>query len=178
MLPRYSTDMDIIEPTTGIAAIGIDPKLIAAQIVNFLIVFAAVKFLAVKPIVAYLGERRKRISDSVKNAQAIEDKKRQLEEKIEALMTKTRAEALAIISETKAQAVRLRQETQEQLKLEREQALTEDKQEIAEAMMKSVEEGKKHLGYLAIKLAERISETKLTPAKDDALIAKLLKEVR
>ncbi|MBI3261262.1 ATP synthase F0 subunit B [Candidatus Berkelbacteria bacterium] len=167
-----------IEPTAGIAAIGIDARLIGAQIINFLIVFAAVKFLAVKPIVVYLGERRKRISDSMKNAQAIEDEKRKLEEKIEALMVKTRAQALNIMSEAKTQAARLRQETQEELKREHERALAEAKEEIAQESAKSLEESKKHLGYLAIKLAERISETKLTPAKDDALIAKLLKEVK
>lgn len=162
---------------TGIAAIGIDPRLIAAQIVNFLIVFAAVKFLAVKPIVSYLGQRRKRISDSMKNAQAIEDEKRRLEEKTEALMVKTRAQASAIMSGAKAQAVRLRQETEAELTVEREQALTEAKQEIAQETAKSLAEGKKHLSYLAIKLAERITETKLSPAKDDAQIAKLLKEI-
>ncbi|MFY9484875.1 MAG: ATP synthase F0 subunit B [Patescibacteria group bacterium] len=166
-----------IEPTTGIAAIGIDPKLILAQIVNFLIVFVALKFLAVKPIVAFLAERRKRISDSIKNAQAIEYEKRKLEEKTEELLTKARGQASAIMAQAKIEATRLRQENEEELKRQREQALTQAKQEISEEMAKSLEEGKKHLSYLAIKLAQRISETKLTPAKDDALIAKLLKEV-
>jgi len=166
-----------IEPT-GIAAIGIDARLIGAQIVNFLIVFVVIKFLAVKPIVSFLAERRKRISDSIKNAQAIEDAKRKLEEKTEELLKKARGQAAAIVSETKAEMSGLRSQTEQELKVEHEQALTQAKQEIAQESARSLEEGKKHLSYLAIKLAQRITEVKLSPTKDDALIAKLLKEAK
>lgn len=166
-----------IEPT-GIQAIGLDAKLITAQVVNFLVVLAVLKFFAFKPIVNTLMQRRKRISDALKHADQIERDKRELEEKTTKLLAKTRIQAGAIISEARTQAAALRRETNDELKQERERMIDEAKQEIEQQLAQSIEQGRKHLSYLAVKLAERITELKLTPAKDDELIRRLIKEVK
>ncbi len=51
---------------------GVQPILLAAQVVNFLILLFILKKLLYKPILKILDERKKRIEDSLKNAEEIE----------------------------------------------------------------------------------------------------------
>lgn len=166
-----------IEPA-GIQAIGLDIKLITAQVVNFLIVLLVLRFFAFKPIVAVLMERRKRIADALKHAEQIERDKRDLEEKTVKVLAKARFQASTIINQAKAEAAALRKATDDELKQERERIIEQAKQEIDEQLAQAVMQGRKQLGYLAVKLAERITELKITPTKDDQLIRRLMKEVK
>lgn len=51
---------------------GVQPVLLLAQVVNFLILLFILKRFLYKPILKVLDERKKRIEDSLKNAEEIE----------------------------------------------------------------------------------------------------------
>ncbi len=53
---------------------GIKPILLAAQVVNFLILLYILKRFLYKPILKVLNERKNKIADSLKNAEEIERK--------------------------------------------------------------------------------------------------------
>ena len=53
---------------------GIQPVLLLAQIVNFLIILYLLQKFFYKPIVKLLEQRKKRIEESLKNADLIEEK--------------------------------------------------------------------------------------------------------
>ena len=59
------------EPS-GIAALGIDLKILIAQLVNFLLLYFLLSKFAFGPLGKILEERRKRIEESEKRAQEIE----------------------------------------------------------------------------------------------------------
>lgn len=158
-------------------ALGIDLKLLIAQIINFGLVFVLLKFFAFKPIAAVLAARRKRIADSLKHAQQIEEAKRALELKSKQIIAQAKLEAHAIIAEAKTEAHNIKQETQDELKQERERMLAQAQQEIDERLGQAMREGSKQLGYLVVKLSEKLLSSKIDEQKDDQLLRKLLKEV-
>ena len=59
---------------------GVKPILLAAQVVNFLILLFILKKFLYGPILKVLSERRKKIEDSLKNVEEIEKRYNEMKE--------------------------------------------------------------------------------------------------
>jgi len=90
---------------------GIQPTLLLAQIVNFTIILFLLKRFFYKPIVKILHDRQKKIEESLKNADLIEEKLTQTEEKTAKILEEARGNAKSIIAEAKNEAQRITDET-------------------------------------------------------------------
>ncbi|MDD5415986.1 MAG: F0F1 ATP synthase subunit B [Candidatus Daviesbacteria bacterium] len=90
---------------------GINPILLAAQAVNFAILLFILKKFMYKPILKVLEERKKRIAESLKNAEEIEKRLQETNEKIDAMIGKAANEAQKIIDESKKEGVLYLEET-------------------------------------------------------------------
>ena len=114
---------------------GINPILLAAQVVNFFILLFILKRFLYKPILKVLEERKKKIEDSLKNAEEIERKLQLTEDEKEKILAKTSQEAQKLLDrvkkeielmkeegkvEAQQEASRIIQKGQEQLKAEME----------------------------------------------------------
>lgn len=86
---------------------GIQPILLLAQIVNFLIIIWLLKKFFYKPIAKILEERKKRIEASLKNAQAIEGKLAQTDEKSAHILQGAQRNAQNLITDAKKEAQRI-----------------------------------------------------------------------
>lgn len=84
-----------------ISTLGIDAKLILAQVVNFLILFFVLKKLIYKPVVALLEKRRLMVEQSVHNSQKIEERLVALEEEKKKILSEASANAMAVIEQAK-----------------------------------------------------------------------------
>ena len=89
---------------------GVQPVLLAAQVVNFLILLFILKKLLYGPLLKVLAERKKKIEDSLKNAEEIEKRLLQIEEDKEKILTKATEEAQKLLDETKKEIVLMREE--------------------------------------------------------------------
>ncbi len=76
-------------------SLGLDLKILVAQVVNFGILFFILKKLLYKPMIKALDARNKKISDSVKNSEKIEERLKKIEEKESELMATAREKAKA-----------------------------------------------------------------------------------
>lgn len=168
--------MAAVEPT-GISALGIDTKLIVAQAINFVIVLLLLRLLAYKPIIRVLLERRKRIEQSVRNTEAIERSKQELERKTNKVLEEATSRATTIVSQAKTEAAEFKRRVQDDLRAEREKMVAGAKQEITSQLQTALNQARKDLGYLAIKLSEKILRAKLDPRKDSKLVRQALKEL-
>lgn len=83
---------------------GVQPILLAAQIVNFLVLLFILKKLLYKPILKVLKERRDTIAQSLKNTEEIEKKLLKTEEERQKVLDKTTLEAKKIIEEASKSA--------------------------------------------------------------------------
>ena len=83
---------------------GVQPILLAAQVVNFFILLFLLKKFLYGPILKVLNERKKRIEDSLKNAEEIEKRLQETNEKIDQMLAKASKEGQEVIDEATAQA--------------------------------------------------------------------------
>lgn len=86
---------------------GVNPILLAAQVVNFFILLFILKKLLYGPILKVLNERRKKIEDSLKNAEEIQRRLQETEDQAEKIIAKTLKESQKILDETNAAAAQI-----------------------------------------------------------------------
>ncbi|MBI5754153.1 F0F1 ATP synthase subunit B [Candidatus Peregrinibacteria bacterium] len=137
-----------------ISTLGIDAKLILAQIVNFLILFFVLKKLVYKPILSLLEKRRTMVEKSVHDSQKIEERLTALEEEKKKVLSDASNNAMAVIEKAKKEAEEERQKAlatakkeisglaeryRAQLKSEKDQMFDELKAEVANLVVASCE---------------------------------------
>ncbi len=83
---------------------GVQPTLLFGQIVNFLIILFLLKKFFYGKILDALEQRKKRIEESLKNADTIELKLKETEEKSTKIIEDIQSQAQKIIAEAKSQA--------------------------------------------------------------------------
>lgn len=93
---------------------GVNPLLLAAQVVNFFILLFILKKLLYGPILKVLAERKKRIEESLRNAEEIEKKLLQTEEDREKILAKAAKETQKMMDETKKEIAAMREEARQQ----------------------------------------------------------------
>lgn len=92
---------------------GINPLLLAAQVVNFAVLLFILKRFLYKPILKVLEERKNKIAESLKNAEEIEKRLVETSEKIDKMMGKASDEAQKIIDESKKEGALYLEEAKE-----------------------------------------------------------------
>lgn len=86
---------------------GIQPILLAAQIVNFLILLFILRKFLYGPILKVLDERKRKIADSLKNAEEIERRLKEIAEKEAEAILRSAKEGERIIKDASDYAVQL-----------------------------------------------------------------------
>ena len=86
---------------------GIQPILLLAQIVNFTIILFVLKKFFYRPITKVLEDRKKRIEESLKNADEIEARLKKTEGKTAQILEEARAQAQNIIATTNSEAEKI-----------------------------------------------------------------------
>lgn len=121
---------------------GIQPTLLLAQIVNFLIILFLLKKFFYKPIIKLLEDRKRRIEESLKNAEAIEVRLQETEAKSTQIIEEARRNSQELISESKKEADRILAQAAIEARKNAEQTILDAQTQInlqKEAMKKELE---------------------------------------
>lgn len=140
----------------ALATLGIDWKLLIAQIINFIILLAILYKFLYGPIVSMLESRAKRIQKSLKQADEIEKNWEQAKTKEEELLNKARAESKAIIEETRVIAEKEGKLLKEKTKQEIEQLVLQAKEQIKGEKQKMSQELNKEVAGLVIEATQKV----------------------
>lgn len=131
---------------------GIQPTLLIAQIVNFLIILFVLKKFFYKPIIKVLEDRKKRIEESLANADLIEQRLTETDEKITQILEEARNNAQEIITNARSEAERIMEQAQNESKKTLEETLLAAKEQ-AETERQAME---KKLEKETLSLVERV----------------------
>lgn len=158
-----------------LSRLGIDPRLLLAQIINFIILLLVLYRFAYRPVLKMLNERTHKIEKGIKDAEAAKKKLMEMEEKEKQVLVEARKEAQKIITKAeevakknaeeivtsaKAQAEIMKSSTEKQLELEKNKIMSEVKTEIAS---------------LVVTATEKILGEKMDKENDQQLIEKYIK---
>lgn len=130
-------------------ALGIDFKLILAQIFNFVVLLVILKKFLYKPLLKMLDERKKKIEEGLLNAEKIKKELEEIEKRKQKILADSQKEAVALFLEQK----KLAQKEKEAM--------------IEEARIKAGEEIKKGL----VLAKEEMAKARLELKKEALVIA-------
>lgn len=151
---------------------GVKPILLAAQVVNFLILLFILKKFLYKPVLKVLEERKKRIENSLKNAEEIERRLRALSEEEQKRITDAVAEGEKIIK----QATDAGQQILEDVSKKREAILNqadEDAKRLYETQKeKMMIEVKEYVSNLVLSVIQKVTGKILTKKDQKEIVEK------
>jgi len=157
-----------------ISKLGIDWKLLIAQIVNFLVLLFVLYKFAYGPILAMLEKRQKKIEKGLADAEEAHKKLQESEEKQKEILKKARTEANVIVEKAHIQAEKSKSEIAVEAKAQAEKILANAKIEIEREKEKTIGEIKSEIGSLVVAAAEKIIGEKMDGEKDKKLIERSL----
>jgi len=138
--------------------LGIEPSLLLAQIVNFLIIMVVLNKLLYKPILTMLEKRKKKIEESLALTESLKAEEEKLAAKSEKVLEQARKQGQELIEEARAQG-----------KEEEKRIIAEAKKNAEEIIQKAKNEGERmkkdmenHMKDEAIELAVSMSKRLLT----------------
>lgn len=154
--------------------LGVDWKVLIAQIINFAILLFILRAFAYKPILKVLNDRRKKIEEAIERSKSVDERMAEIEALKEEVLQQARRESQEIIKKAEEAAAKAKEtilkeahessenllvESHKKIEAEREKILQEAKREIAELIYAAVE---KTIGDLADdKLKTKMAEDAL-----------------
>lgn len=156
--------------------LGINGKLLLAQIINFLILLFVLYKFAYGPILKMLDDRTKKIEKGLKDADESHKKLAEIVQKEKEVLKKAREEAQAIIVKAEEQAKKNKEDIITESKTQSEKILSDAQKKIEEEKNKMLAEVKGEISNLVIMATEKIISQKLDTAKDKEIINKALKD--
>ncbi len=162
----------------GAEALGLNGKLLAAQIVNFVILLVILRQFLYKPLVGLLEQRRKQIEESAKKATEIEAKYQEFTIEHARRIDESKQEASSIIDSAKKAAESIRQETVSQAQAEVEGMLAKAQADINHAKEKMLAELKHEIGGLVVAATAKIIKKELDEKAQSVLIDEAVSEAK
>lgn len=158
-----------------ISTFHVDIRLLAAQLVNFAIVFSVLYFFAFKPLVKVMAERTEKIDKSLKDADAIEKRLALTEKEREDIIAAAKKQANLIIEEADKRGEERKGELIAKAKEEIGQVINNEKAKLASEKAETLKEIKKEVAELVVLTTEKLLNEKMNGDKDRELIKKLVK---
>ncbi len=155
--------------------LGINVKLLIAQIVNFLILLFILYKFAYKPVFKVLDNRTKKIEKGLKDAEEAKNKLVEISEKEKKIVTEAKKEAQIIIKKAEETAIQSAKDIEISAKNQSDKILEEAKVQIEQEKNKAVKEIKSKIAELVIRATEKIIDEKIDQNKDKELIEKAIK---
>src|SRR3989344_4428923 len=159
-----------------LSKLGIDWRLLIAQLINFLILLFVLRRFAYKPLLKLLDERRQKIADGLANAQKAKSNLEEDGKERPEFIPTAKKGASEIISLAEAAAQKNREETLKEAKTGVEKIIAEARKQIESEKNKMIGEIKSEITELVILAAEKTASIKLDDKKDKELIEKIIKE--
>ncbi len=158
-----------------ISTFHVDAGLFLAQVINFAIVFSILYFFAFKPLVKVMAERSERIDKSLKEADEIEQRLAKTASEQDEIISSAKRQAALLIEEADKRGEERRSELVAKAKEEVGLVINNEKAKLAREKAETLKEIKRDVADLVVAVVEKVLAEKMTSAKDQELIKKLVK---
>lgn len=158
-------------------ALGIEPKLLLAQVVNFFIIVVVLNVLLFKPILAMLEKRKKEIEEGLAYTEKMRQENESVVEKREKILAQSRKEGLGLIEEARKNAKVEEKQIVEEARKSAEEIIAKGKAAVAEER-ESMQKGiRKDSVQLAVLIAKRLLSESLSADVQHKILARHIKDI-
>lgn len=158
--------------------LGINPIFLLSQIVNFAVLAIALRFLAYKPILNMLDQRRERIERGLEDARLAEEARANAESERQQILDEARSEAQEIVAEASqrgdAQAEKIVEDAQQEAEKIREEARA-DAQDQRDRVLGDMRD---QIASLALAAANQIVRVSLDEQRQKELVKEFFSGVK
>lgn len=168
-------DTSHAEESEGIAALGLDPMAIGAQLFTFLLLFWIVKKFALSGIVKNLQKRHDDINRGLHLTAELDKQKAELDERVEQILKVARKDADLIIAEAHTESNKVIQTAEESASRKADDILKSAESKIERDIVNARQELKGEMASLITEATEAILNQKLDSTNDRKLVENYLK---
>jgi len=158
-------------------SLGIDWKLLIAQIVNFAILLVVLSKLLYRPIIRILDERSQKIAKSLKDAEMASDSLSKSEEDAEKIRQKAYKEANEILVNAKKEAEAGKLAIISDAHAEAEKIIKRGSEEVLSMKQNLAQETRSQISELIALSLDKITSRKIDPSTRDKLTNEAVKEL-
>jgi len=137
------------------SSLGIDWKILVAQIINFAILVFVFKLFLYKPILKILDARRLRLEEDKKKSENLSHEVDEIKRKEEEILTNARTESQKIIKNAEVSASKVKEDIVKNAHTEATQIVKKGEREVKESSEKAKEGVLKEVGSLVALAIER-----------------------
>jgi F-type H+-transporting ATPase subunit b len=159
-------------------ALGINLKILFAQLVNFSVLLFVLWRFAYRPVLDILKQRREKVSQGVQDAKAAEMKLNEAKDKEKAVIIEAKKEAQNIIDEATERAETKKQAILDKAKEEVGQVINAEKQKIQQEKADTLKSIKADISDLVVIAVERVMKEKMDSTIDKKIIKEAIKDLK
>jgi F-type H+-transporting ATPase subunit b len=148
-----------------------------AQVISFLIVAGLLYKFAYQPILKVLDERRKRIAESLANADKIKAEVASTEAARQEILAKANTQANKLIEEARAAANKVRETETQKAIAEAAQIITKAREATVNERAAEMAKLRREIGQLVVKTTAQVTGKVLTPDDQKRLIEDTTKQL-
>ncbi len=153
-----------------ISKLGIEWKLLLAQIVNFVILFLVLKKFLYKPLLNFMNNRRQKIADGLDKARRGEEEFAKIAELREKELAKIQKEAEVLIQKAKEIGDKKQQEILKEAEEKTKKIIEDAKGRIEIEKEKMLKEVRQEIASLVVNATEKILREKISSDKEKQFI--------
>jgi len=147
--------------------LGIDGKLLFAQVVNFLLVLWLLNRFVFKKLITYLEDRRQRIEQGLELTEKAEKEMGRIEASRHRELEKAREEGEIVLAEARSSAASKQKEAFNIVRQEAEKILQKAKGEAEKEKTDAIKSSKDEINKIAVLMAEKVLSRSITKADQE-----------
>lgn len=158
-------------------ALGIDFKLLLAQIVNFVLFYLIFKKYLAEPFFKYLKKIEKDEKEKDKILAAVREKETEINKKEEEVLDSAHKQGLKILNEAKETSNRIRNEALKEAREEQKGLITKLRKQLKEEKRNLYRQFRTHLIEISSQMVESVLKKFIDEKHQAAVIERLIKQI-
>jgi F-type H+-transporting ATPase subunit b len=158
--------------------LGVDWRLLIAQLVNFLVLFFLLKKFLYKPVLDLLERRQQKIADGMRDADAAKGRLAGIEFERKQILHQTEAERQRMLEAAAMDVEELRRQRLQTVANEAEGVLARAKEEAERVHGELLAEVRQELGDLVLAITRKATTNTLTKDAHDKLVEAAMEELK
>jgi F-type H+-transporting ATPase subunit b len=159
-------------------ALGIDTRILIAQLINFTVLLFVLYKFAYKPLLKFLDERREKIRQGVENARRAEERLEEVKTQEKGIIKNAKKEALGIIEQAKLEAEEKREIMIVRAREEIGEIINSEKEKIRIEKAETLKEIRREVGGLVADALEKVLAESVDKKRDQEIIRKVVKNIK
>ncbi len=158
--------------------LGVDWRLLIAQLVNFLVLFFLLKKFLYVPVLDLLEKRRVRIADGMRDADAAKERLASVEHERKQVLVRAEGERQRMLEAAAMDVEDLRRQRLQAVGTEAEGVLNRAREEAERIRGELLADVRRELGDLVLAITKKTTAGALTQGAHDKLVEAALKELK